>query len=312
MNADELIESYVRDVVAQLPGKQRDDVALELRARLKEQLRARAKAAGRSADETMAAELLRESGAPDVVAAAYQPTLTIIDPADGRRFLRATMVGMAIIWAAGLLTQLRQPIGSTSDFLMALGRWWGGTVILSLWWPGLLVVAFGIASWARRRSSRTSEWRPAGNRFDASGVGQVMGLVGILFGLAMLIDPLWLLDAISGGHLAPEARAALTYTDAFRRHQAPILVALIVLTVPMTVTMILSGRRSVIMRRIEAAMSLAFFAVLVWTILGGPVFVGPTGDRALKGFLVVIAAVAMVDLVNKLSRGLRPAPSAKR
>jgi hypothetical protein len=45
MNADELIESYVADVAAQLPGKQRDAVALDLRARLKEQLEARAIAA---------------------------------------------------------------------------------------------------------------------------------------------------------------------------------------------------------------------------------------------------------------------------
>jgi hypothetical protein len=80
----------------------------------------------------------------------------------------------------------------------------------------------------------------------------------------------------------------------------------------MTIAVIVNGRRSVVIQRIEAGMSLAFFAVLVWTILGGPVLEGPAGDRALKGFLVLIAAFAMVDLVAKLVRGLRTAPIAMR
>lgn len=124
------------------------------------------------------------------MAARYRPTLTIIDPADGHSFLRTAAIGLAIIWCGGLLTRLSQPIDSGWDSLGALGQWWGATLILSLWWPGLLVVSFGVASWARRRWPQTSVWKPrADDRIHGGRVALVLGLVGILCGLFVLIEP---------------------------------------------------------------------------------------------------------------------------
>jgi hypothetical protein len=197
-------------------------VAFELRALLHEELQAKAEAAGRGADAAMATELLHAFGRPVDVAARYRPTLTIIDPADGRNFLRAAVIGLAIIWCLGLLVRLRQPIDSAGDLLRALGQWWGATVIPSLWWPGLLVVSFGVASWVRRRWPQTSEWKPrVGDRIHGGRAAMVMGLVGILCGTFVLIDPRWLLDVLFGGRAAPAAYEAFTYTAAFRQRQAP-------------------------------------------------------------------------------------------
>ena len=165
MNANDVIESYVTDVAVRLPRKQRNDVAFELRALLNEGLQDKAEAAGRDADADMATEFVRAFGRPEDVAARYRPTLTIIDPADGHSFLRATVIGMAIIWSLGLLERLRQPHRVRTGLLGGLGQWWVGTVIPSLWWPGMLVVGFGMAAWSRRRWPQTSEWKPrAGDR----------------------------------------------------------------------------------------------------------------------------------------------------
>jgi hypothetical protein len=112
MNANDVIESYVGDVAVQLPRKHRNDVAFEQRALVHEELQARAEADGRDADAAMATELLLAFGRPADVAARYRPTLTIIDPADGHTFLRAAVVGLAIMWLAGLLKCLQRPIGS--------------------------------------------------------------------------------------------------------------------------------------------------------------------------------------------------------
>ena len=79
MNANDVIESYVADVAAKLPRKQRNDVAFELRSLLAEELQGKAEAAGRAADATMATELVNAFGRPAEVAARYQPTLTVID-----------------------------------------------------------------------------------------------------------------------------------------------------------------------------------------------------------------------------------------
>src|SRR5690348_3765322 len=82
MTADDVIESYVRDVARLLPHKRRDDVALELRALLQEELAAKAEAAGRPQDQAMAMALLAGFGRPAEAAARYEPRKPLIDPED--------------------------------------------------------------------------------------------------------------------------------------------------------------------------------------------------------------------------------------
>lgn len=310
MNANDVIESYVTDVAVQLPHQQRNDVAFELRALLHEELQAKAEAAGRNADDAMATELVRAFGRPAEVAARYRPTLTIIDPADGHAFLRATIIGLAIIWALGLLTRLRQPMSSGWDFLQALGQAWGAILIPSLWWPGLLVVCFGVTSWLRSRQTQTSDWKPrAADRIPGGRVAMVMGLLGLLCGLFVLSDPKWVLDVTLGGRAAPAAYESLTYTDAFRQHQAPWLFALLVLNIPLMITVIVTGRWSPIMRRVELGLSLATCTVLAWTVLNGPVLIGAIGDKTFKGCLALIVVFTLIGLGLKMNRSVRPSPN---
>lgn len=306
MNANDLVESYVTDVAVQLPRKQRNDVAFELRALINEELQARAEAAGRDVDAAMATEFLQAFGRPEEVAARYRPTLTIIDPADGHKFLRATVIGLAVIWCLGLWMRLGQPIGSAGDALNLLGQWWTGTAIPSLWWPGVLVVWFGVAAWVRR----TSVWKPrAGDRIHGGRVAMVMGLVGILCGLFVLIDPRWVLDFFWGGRAAPAAYEALTYTDTFLRRQAPWLFALLVLNIPVFLVVIMMGRWSPFMRRIETGLGLLTCAAMAWTVLGGPVFMASSSDRTAKFLIVLIIAFVLIDAAIKLHRSVRPAPN---
>jgi hypothetical protein len=309
MNAKDVIESYVTDVAVQLPRKQRNDVAFELRALLDEELQGKAEAAGRDADAAMATELLNAFGRPADVAARYRPTLTIIDPADGHGFLRAAVIGMAVLWSLGLLLCLRQPIHSGGDLLKALGQWWGTVVIPSLWWPGVLVVGFGMASWARRRWPQSPEWKPrAGDRIHGGRVAMAMGIVGILCGLFVLIDPRRVLDVFWGGRAAPAAYEALTYTDTFLRHQAPCLLALILLNVPILITVIVNGRWPAVVRRLDVGLGLVTCAVLMWTVLDGPVFMASSSDRTVKFFMALIVAFTLMNLGIKLHRSVRPTP----
>jgi hypothetical protein len=295
MNANDLIESYVNDVAARLPRRQRNDVAFELRALLREELQARAEAAGRGADAAMAIELLHGFGGPSEVAARYRPALTIIDPADGQRFLQATVIGLAIIWGVGLLQSLQQPIGSGWDLLSVLGQWWGGTVIPSLWWPGVLVVGFGISSWVHRR------W-PGGR------AAMVMGLAGILCGVLVLIDPTRLLDIFYNGQAAPAAYEALTYTDTFLHRQAPWLLGLLLLNFPLYITVIVKGRWPAWMRRLEDGLVLVTCAAMTWTVLDGPVLRTPAGDQTARFLMALIVVFTLIYMGVKLHRSVRPMP----
>lgn len=308
MNANDVIESYVADVAVQLPRKQGNDVAFELRALLHEELQANAEAAGRAADAAMALELARAFGRPEDVAARYRPTLTIIDPADGRNFLRATVIGLAIIWAVGLWANLR-PLDSPWDLLTVLGQWWTGTVIPSPWWPGVLVVGYGLAAWSRRRSPQKAEWQPrSGERVVGSRVGLLMGLLGFVCGVSVLVEPRWVLDFFWGGRAAPAAYEALTYTETFRHRQGPLLLLLFALNFLLLIAVLVRGRWSVAMQRLQTGISVAACAAMIWTVLDGPVLVGPSGDRAAKSYLVLIVVVTLIIFALQLRRSVRPAP----
>ena len=309
MDTDHLIEAYVNDVVVQLPHKQRNDVAFELTALLKEELDAKASASGREVDEAMALEFLNAFGRPAEVAARYRTPVTIIDPADGHAFLQATIVGLAIAWGAGLLSILQQAPGSTLDFLTVLGRWWTGTVLLSLWWPGLLVVCFAIAAWTRRRWPQSAEWKPRGVARPPGRVALALGVVGILGGLFILLNPRWVLEIFYGGRAAPAAYDALTYTESFRHRQGPWLFALVLLNIPMLVPAIVAGRKSSIMQRVEFELGLVTCAVLTWTVLDGPIFLAASGDQMAKGLISLIAVIMLISFGVKLHRTVRPAPS---
>lgn len=312
MNANDVIESYVTDVAVRLPRKQRNDVAFELRALLNEGLQDKAEAAGCAADTALAIEFVRAFGRPEEVAARYRPALIIIDPADGRSFLRAAVIGLLLIWCLGLLQFFQQPIGSGSDFLRALGQWWAGTLIPSLWWPGLLVVGFGASAWARRRWPENSNWKPrADDQIVGGRAAMVMALVGLLCGLSVLLNPGWLLDVFFGGRAAPAAYQALTYTDAFRHRQGPFLLVLIVLNIPVFVTMIVRGRRPALLRRAETALALATCVVLAWAVLDGPVMMTRASDAMMKLSMGLIVVFTLIGVGAKWRRSVRPTPDQR-
>lgn len=310
MNPNELIESYVTEVAVLLPRRQRNDVAFELRALLHEELQGKAEAAGRAADAAMATELLRAFGRPGEVAARYLPTVTVIDPADGPKFVRATAIGLVLIWVLGLWTQVLQPVAAGEDLLGALGHWWGATVIASLWWPGVLVVGFGLAAWSRRRRPASAEWKPrAADRIHGSRAALVLAVIGILCGVSVLLEPRWVLDFFWGGRAAPAAYEAFTYTAAFRDRLGPGLLLLLLLNVPIYLAVIVKGRWPASLRALQTGLSLTICAALVWTVLDGPIFVAPISDRTVKPLLMLIVAGTLVDLGLKWLRSVRPTPN---
>lgn len=311
MNAEQLIEAYVADVAANLPRRQRNDVAFELRALLAEELGARAADSGRPADAETAMALLRGFGRPADVAARYRPTLTVIDPADGPAFLRASLVGLAVIWIAGLLVQLRAPIQGPGDLLTALGHWWGGTVLPSFWWPGVLVAGYAAAAWVRRRWPQAAEWKPRDAHLGAANRNAlVLVVVGIVCGVVLLVEPRLLLDVLLAGRASPEAYAALSYTEAFRGRQALWLFIGLLLHAALLVPVIATGRWSPRLRALETALTLVLTAVMAWAVLDGPAFRAPAADRAFKLALVGAIAWGVVDLGLRLGRRVKPAPGA--
>jgi len=310
MNANDVITSYVNEVALQLPRKVRNDVAFELRALLLEECQAKAEESGRQLDAEIVIDFLQGFGHPNEVAARYQPALTIIDPADGSKFLRLTIIGLVLIWRLGLVANLSQPINSGIDFIRALSSWWGKTVIPSFWWPGVLVVSFGLASWARQRRPSAMKWKPrAQDRLTGGRVAVALGLIAMLCGIYLLMNPTWILDVIWGGKAAPAAYTALTYTESFLQRQAPYLFTLVVLNIPFFFAVMIQGRWTTLLRRIETGLSLLTCAVMTWAITDGAIMMSPASDSTAKFFMGLIVAFSLLLIVVEFVQQVKPNPS---
>ncbi|MCP4424451.1 MAG: hypothetical protein GY803_08175 [Chloroflexi bacterium] len=80
MEANELIERYVKEVGRLLPRKTREDIQLELNSLAHDALEERAADSGRAPTAEMAADVLRELGKPEDMAASYLPERYLIGP----------------------------------------------------------------------------------------------------------------------------------------------------------------------------------------------------------------------------------------
>src|SRR5262245_27457492 len=148
MRVEELLESYVREVAGQLPVRMRSDVSLELASLLREDLQARAEAAGRAPDEAMVVDVLKAFGPPREVATRYRPTPALIDPSETRNFLMTVIVGSAILVALSVPTAILTP---------AKHRDVGAALV---WWTGLAAAYFVWKGWMRRRNPAKHTWMP--------------------------------------------------------------------------------------------------------------------------------------------------------
>ncbi|MBB5872931.1 putative membrane protein [Allocatelliglobosispora scoriae] len=296
MNADELIESYVSDVVKRLPRKQRVDVALELRSLLAEEL-------GPDAEPERARELLRTFGRPAEVAARYRPTLHVIDPADARTFRRVSLIGVAVVWLLGVIDVALD--AGTVPAAQLVPRWWFNAGLAALWWPGFLGACFVAAAWVRRRWPRLAEWKPrAVDRDQVNRVAYAAGGAAAVLGTVVLAVPSLLLDAVWGGRAAPEAYAALAYDDGFARTLGPVVLVVLGANIALLVALAVRGRWQPLTRRLDLGLTVVTCAVLTWVLVAARPFESDPANETVRLALLLIIVVSLIGAAYKV-RNLR-------
>ncbi|MDI1461329.1 hypothetical protein QEZ54_10150 [Catellatospora sp. KI3] len=305
MNADELIDSYVSDVVGQLRRGQRDDVAAELRTLLHDELAERAAEPGADRD-SLARELLNGFGHPNEVALRYRPARPLIDPVDTRRAVRSSVIGVAVIWVAGLIEVLWPPV-PYADALQAVSHWWFNAGLAALWWPGAVGVAFTGTAWVRRRWAGRLTWQPRPTSTDR--VNRAANLTGAFFaliGTALLIWFPVVLDRLSGGRVAQSALDAFAYDPDFLRLRGPLLLALMLTQIALLVVLGVRRRWQTSTRRFSVGLAALSAAVMTWCVLAGPVFTARPTDDFMKLALAVSALLSVIEIFRQLRRLRRP------
>ena len=299
MTANQLIEAYVDDVVRRLGRKQRNDVGVELRTLLGDELRAQASHEGKPADVEMAMSLLRRFGRPEDVAVRYRkPGFPIVEEANAATFVRLSAIGMVLVWVLGFYATFRNGGG-----LALLGNWWAKYGLAAFWWPGFLVTCMGIASWVRRRFPLTDEWKP--RLIDRDRINRPMWVVAIAFfvlGTIWLTNPAQFAEQLTGGKLARDFYNILIYDDTFRRWRLPILLALLTAHLMLYAVLVARGRWQPITRWLDIVFSASGMAFLFWSLAAGRIFQSEIGDRAVRSAMLLIAVFVVWDIAVKIYR----------
>jgi hypothetical protein len=314
MNPTAIIETYVSDVVRRLPRAKRADVAFELRSLLLEELEGRAADAGRPADAAMATDLLRTFGLPVDVADRYRPAgFTIIRPADAPRFAQIALIGVGVQWALSLVATYSVPIDASApggDWLSRLGGWWLTWGLGSFWWPGFIVTFSLIAAWiASRRSASYEPREPKVAELDRDRINRTGMLLTIGLGVVGAAIVIALPELGQWARWLPEpAITALALDGGFVAGRAPWVVLLWAATFASSVVVLVAGRWTRTTRLISAAFDGLWIALLLWWILGGPIFVSPYADSVTKFCLAALVIVCALDIVLTVRRTTRAIP----
>lgn len=302
MTPDAVVEAYVSDVARRLPRAKRDDVALELRALLGDELSGKAEMSGRAADEATALELVRAFGAPEEVAERYRPAgFTIIPATRSARFAAIALSGVALQWAITLPAALLKEPGRE---LVMLGAWWLTYGLGALWWPGFMVSAAIVGGWVRHRwpPAQVSTWRPsARDRDDINRTAWVISSVAAAFGIAALVGAPWW----GKNFLPPAAAGVFEYDADFLPLGGAVVVAMWTLTAASSAIVFFEGRWRPLTRQLDLAFTLLWLAVLTWLAVGPRIFVNNAADEAAKFWMGVLAAMVAIDFGLKIYRHLQ-------
>lgn len=301
MTPEAVIEAYVGDVARRLPRARRNDVALELRALLFEELQGKAEAQGRAADEAMALSLVRGFGAPDDVAERYRaPGFVIVPAARTAGFVQLAIAGVLLQWLLSLPAALLRTPGQE---LQALGSWWVSHGIGALWWPGFMVMAAIIAGWVRHQwpPAQPAAWRPhPADRDDINRMTWAALFVAAAAGASILAASPWLAREL----LPPAAQHIFNFDPDFLSTGAAIVVAMWSAHAVLAALVIFEGRWRPLTRKLDLVLAAAWILVMGWLAFGPRIFLNPPTEEAAKGWMGVILLLVLADLALKLRRWL--------
>ena len=311
MDAQVVIDSYIDNIAARLPRRLRNDVGVELRTLLTEQLMAAAAAVARAPDEKLATEVVRSFGRPEEVAARYSPRgFQIIEPEHAPAFVKLSAACIAIQWALTL------PAVFASH--TTLGAWWRGWGFGAFAWVGVLVVWFGLATWIRRRSPADTEsfsrpwthslfwlplpadWQPV----DRDAFERRAELSAFPLGVALtifFISPAWFLGLFTS---AGTGTSWAHYDEHFRYSLLPALIVLMVVRLALCAAAGINSRLLARLEMIRFSLWVCFVALLCWTVFGWHVFASPAVDALFKAWLLIFLLVNAIQIVVWIRRAL--------
>ena len=283
-----LIDRYVVEVGKRLPlVKGRSDIEKELRSTLEDMLEDRAEKAGRPRDEALEVELLKEYGAPDKVAATYNPHPYLIGP---RMFPFFTMVLKIVLSVVTIVLLATTGIGiaakspmTSGEFLGAIGNGLLGIVSAAMGAFGNIVLVFAILERflpaSEFKVNEDEEWNPSSlmkepEPDDVKPWEPILAIVFIFIALSLFNFNPQLIGIYSFD--GEKWTSIPLFTDAFFRW-LPLMNIAWVAEIILNGLLLRSGRWDITTRLTSIGIKAVQIAVL-WLLVTGPAFLAITPE----------------------------------
>ena len=315
MNSTELIERYVREVGQQLPRKMRTDIELELTSLLLDSLEERAAAAGKEPSVKMAADVLREFGKPDRIAAQYLPDQYLIGPQLFPVFkvaLTIVLVIIGVVHVGGLVFMLLR--GEPSVFGQTAWNWFGSFFRSAALNAGIVTMVFAAIERAQINWGEQAQSEEAWNPLDLPPVKDPdrINRFEIIFGM------FWTVAFIIVFNFYPNLASLVIIDDGgievFRLLSTEFAVHVPWLTLAWLLELVLKGivvtrgRWTRFTRVLELALVPLSFYIINYIRTGGEIFTISALTMLTKLALGFVLVLVILDGLHKLYRLLTGRP----
>jgi hypothetical protein len=298
MQNSQWVDRYVQEVGRLVPAKKRNDIELEIRSLIEDELDALPHG-DPAATEAATLEILRSFGRPSTMAARYGATQVLIGPAlyptfvVVLRIVIAVMFGLSLLGVAVAIAVDGAPV-SLFDTL--------GNLMASIFQgAGVVVLIFAILERINgvQDAAQSAQWDPrslppveVGDRIKW---GEMV--TEITFSILAIVFFNFYLGTLGGFWSNGEWNRIELFSDAFKAF-VPWFTVLWSLQILLAVAVMLRGRWEILTRLANIALSVAGLGIIALMLAGDPLAAWPPLEPAFGVTLVVVAVFTVIDIVK--------------
>ncbi len=312
METNELIERYIAKVGENLPRKNREDITLELKSLLYDDLEERA--GGEAPTKEMTADMLHDFGNPETIAAKYQPERYLIGPdlfPVYRVVITVVLIVITVVFSIPMLISfITYGFNDIGSWLSSMIFEFGQALLINFAW---LTIAFAIiekvkGDRAAVDPNKDEDWDPYALEpvENPNRIKRAELIAGIVLSLCAIIIfnffPQWL-----GMVKNPdEVNVIIPILTPQFLSFVPLLTVYWILEILFKLVLLRQGEWQPATRWLELALGLFSLYINYQILTGGPITTMSWLDLIIKFGLGIGLIVGVFESIHRLYKIIRP------
>jgi hypothetical protein len=310
MKANEMIDRYVHEVGRHLPSKNREDIQMELRSLLQDMLEEQTAETDSEPSTKSVAEILREFGKPEDIAARYRPEQVLIGAQlfpIYKLVITIVLTIVAVVHLVGVLYVLLQgeTAGLGQTLLNSLFSF-GQFAFINL---GLITVVFAIVERVEGgeleiETKKATDWDPyqLPPVKDPDRIDRFEMIVGIIFAALFIVAFNFFFEVIGFIDFTGEDRGVIPLLAGEFRQHVPWLTASWILDALLKLFVLAQGRWQRQTRWLQVAVDSFGIFVLYRIFISTTISIVPFFTTIAKGIILLIMVIGVLEIIGLLYR----------